>query len=68
MVSDLLGNCLCSRFLASWFMLLGCRVRHKGPGKETHFFGLTVLMQSSSSYLVSPLIISSACVFSSLAD
>lgn len=39
-----------------------------GEGREWLFCGLTVLMQSSRSDLVSPLIISSACVFSSLAD
>lgn len=38
------------------------------PGKEIYLFGLTVLMQSSGSYLVSPLIISSACIFASLVD
>lgn len=50
-----------------FFFLLGCRVRSERPGKETYIFGLTVLMQSSSFYLVN-LLISSACVFSSLAD
>lgn len=39
-----------------------------GEGRESLFCGSTVLMQSSSSDLVSPLIISSACVFSGLAD
>jgi len=37
-------------------------------GENPLFCGLTALMQSSRADLVSPLIISSACVFSGLAD
>lgn len=63
-------------FLTALFMIPGFMVYFAGGTgcclknleKEAHSFGLAVLMQSSSVYLVSPLIISSACVFSSLAD